>query len=74
MTDLLRKAFEEAAKLSPEEQDAFAVLMLKELEAEARWSATLATPESQELLQRLAGEAIAEHRAGKTELLDPEAL
>lgn len=48
--------------------------MLEELEAEARWSATLATPESQELLQRLAGEAIAEHRAGKTELLDPEAL
>lgn len=73
MTDLLRKAFERAAKLSPEEQDAFAVLTLEELEAEAKWSATLATPESQELLQRLAGEAIAEHRAGKTELLDPEA-
>ena len=31
MTELLKKAFEEAAKLPPKEQDAFAALVLAEL-------------------------------------------
>jgi hypothetical protein len=32
----------------------------------ARWDALLATDEAQTLLEKLAGEAEAEHRAGKT--------
>jgi hypothetical protein len=74
VTDLLKKAFEEASKLPPDEQDAFAALMLEELAAETKWSDTLATRESQELLSRLADEALEKHRAGRTELLDPEKL
>ena len=33
---------------------------------DARWDALLATDEGQTLLDRLAGEALAEHQAGKT--------
>lgn len=40
---------------------------LSDIEAEnARWDAILATEESQALLEKLASEALAEHRAGKT--------
>ena len=35
----------------------------------ARWDALLATDKSQALLEQLAGEALAEHRAGKTKPL-----
>jgi hypothetical protein len=38
-----------------------------EVEADnARWDALLATDEAQDLLGKLADEALAEHRAGKT--------
>jgi len=37
MTELLKKAFQEASKLPPKEQDAFAALVLAEIEAEGRW-------------------------------------
>jgi uncharacterized protein (DUF2336 family) len=41
-----------------------------EIEADnARWDALLATDESQALLEKLAGEALVEHRAGKTKPL-----
>ena len=41
-----------------------------EIEADnARWDALLATDESQALLEKLAGEALAEHRAGNTKPL-----
>lgn len=40
---------------------------LAEIEADnARWDALLATDEAQTLLEKLAQEALAEHRAGKT--------
>jgi nitrate reductase assembly molybdenum cofactor insertion protein NarJ len=35
-------------------------------EEEAKWQATFARPESQELLKEMAERALAEHRAGKT--------
>ena len=64
MTQLLEQAFAEAAKLSPEEQDAFARWMLEELEDETRWQKLF--DQSADLLARMADEALAEHRAGKT--------
>jgi trehalose-6-phosphate synthase len=67
MTTLLAKAFAEAMKLSPEEQDAFARWMLDELEDEARWSRSFA--ESLDILEQLADEALDELRAGKTKRL-----
>jgi hypothetical protein len=64
MTELLQKAFAEAARLPSEEQDALAALLLKEMESEQRWSEAFAR--SQGTLEKLASEATAEFRAGKT--------
>lgn len=64
MTTLLEKAFTEAAKLSPEEQDALAERILADLASEKRWDELFET--SQDLLSQWADEALAEHRAGKT--------
>ena len=72
MTELLKRAFREASKLSPEQQDSFAEFILEELESEARWDDAFAR--SPELLERLAAEALAEDDAGKTEPLIPEEL
>jgi len=72
MTELLKKAFREASKLSPEQQDSFAEFILEELESEARWDDAFAR--SPKLLERLAAEALAEDDAGKTEPLIPEEL
>ena len=64
MTKALRKAFEVASRLPDREQE--------ELAAAKRWEA--AFTESQSVLKRLADEALSEHRAGRTEALDPDAL
>jgi hypothetical protein len=72
MTTLLEKAFAEAAKKSPEEQDVLAARLLAELAAADAFDRAIA--ESADKLARLAQEAVAEHRAGKTEVLDPEQL
>jgi len=54
------------------EQEELAAAILEELAADERWEATFA--ESQSALKRLADEALKEHRAGRTEGLDPDAL
>ena len=72
MTKLLEQAFAEANKLSEDDQDALANFLLEELASERRWAHAFS--DSQELLSQLADEALAEHRAGKTQELDPEAL
>lgn len=64
MTDLLEKALDEVKKLPPSEQDAVAAILLQELAAEQRWSDSFAN--SQDALEKLAQEALAEHRAGQT--------
>jgi hypothetical protein len=70
MTELLQKAFDEAAKLPREEQDALASLVLDELASEARWTDAFA--KSQDKLTRLAEEARAEFRQGITKPLDED--
>ena len=72
MTELLRKAFEEASKLPPGEQDALASVLLEELQDEHRWDRTLEVTHGK--LTGLADAALAEHRAGKTQPLDPDEL
>jgi hypothetical protein len=64
VTDLLEKALNEVKKLPPSEQDAVAAILLEELASEQRWSDSFAR--SQDALEKLAQEALAEHRAGKT--------
>jgi methylase of polypeptide subunit release factors len=72
MTELLKKAFEEASKLPPKEQDAFAALVLAELEAEKAWDQAFA--QSHQALSSLAREALEDLTSGRTDVLDPESL
>lgn len=72
MTKLLERAVKKIEALPDREQDAIAALILEELEDETRWDNTFAR--TQEALARLAAEAMAEDRAGKTEALDPDRL
>ena len=72
MTEALRRAFEVASRLPDREQDELAAAILQELAADNRWDAILG--ESQSALDRLADEALQEHREGRTEALDPDAL
>ena len=72
MTTLLQQAFAEAAKLPVAEQDLLASRLLAELAAEDDFDYAIAR--SSDKLARLAAEAIAEHRAGQTQELDPERL
>ena len=68
MTKLLDKAFEEASKLSELEQNAFARWLIDEIIAEKRWER--ASGESEDVLEKLADEALAEHAQGRTRPLD----
>jgi len=67
MTKLLEKVLSEASKLPPSEQDALAAIVLNELASEERWTASFA--KSQDVLERLAEEALTEYRAGLTKPL-----
>ena len=67
MTDLLEKALKQVSKLPPAEQDAVAAILLEELASEERWAALF--EKSEDLLEKLADEALAEHRAGLTKPL-----
>lgn len=72
MTQLLDKAFAEAAKLPEDEQDALARAVLDELAGERRWDELFS--QSQDVLGDLAAEARAEYRAGRSHKLDPDKL
>ena len=74
MNQLLHQAFERASELPEEEQDRFARFLLAELESEQHWAELFASPESEELLERLADEAVSEHRAGRTRPLSLDEL
>ena len=74
MTRLLQEAFERAAELPQAEQDRFARFLLAELESERQWDELFASPESEDLLERLADEALSDHRAGQTQPLTSEEL
>lgn len=64
MTELLERAFREAAKLPPEEQNRVAAQLLQELADEALWEEKFT--QSAPLLEKLAAEALEEHRKGLT--------
>lgn len=72
MTELLEKAISRLKTLPTDKQDAIASLILEELEDDQRWDESFAR--SPDLLAKLAAEAMAEYRAGKTQELDPETL
>ena len=74
MNQLLQEAFNRAADLPSEEQDRFARFLLAELDSDKEWEQLLDLPESEELLSRLAGNALADHQAGLTAPLNPTDL
>ncbi len=65
MTQLLEKAISEIKKLSNDEQDAIAAVLMAELESERQWER--AFDSTAEQLSGLANEALDEYRTGKTE-------
>ena len=67
-TQLLKKAFAEAAKLPDHEQDSLAAVVMEEMEAVRKWDDAFAG--SQDLLARMADQALAEHQRGETRPLD----
>jgi hypothetical protein len=64
MTELLQKAFAEAANLPEHEQDMLAKALLEDLAVEENWDKAFAS--SHEELATLADEALAEFEQGKT--------
>ena len=72
MTELPEQAIAQLKTLPANDQDEIAAIILEELEDEVRWDSTFA--KSQDVLAKLAAEAMAEYRAGKTQELDPETL
>jgi len=72
MTKLLEKAFKKASQLPAIEQNAFAKWVLKELGAEKKWEEMFA--ESEDMLDKLADEALDAHRQGKTKTMDIDKL
>lgn len=72
MTQLLKKAFDQASQLTPEEQDELAKWLLEEMASEKRWDEAFGA--SADRLKALAEEALQEAREGRTEELDPDRL
>ena len=72
MTKLLEKAFEQASKLPELEQNVLAKQLLNELATEKKWEKAFAS--SEDILSRLADEAVEEHKQGKTKPLDIDSL
>ena len=56
------------------QQDEFARFLLSELDSERCWDELFRLPESDDLLDRLADDALDAHKVGRTTPLDPAEL
>jgi len=72
MTQLLDKAFEVASSLPESEQNDLARWLIEEIISEKKWGKAFA--DSEDILEKLADEALEEHAQGKTRLLDIDRL
>jgi hypothetical protein len=72
MTKLLERAFEEASKLPEITQNALAKWLMEEMKDEKKWEMTFA--ETEDVLERLADEALLADKQGKTNPLDVDRL
>ncbi len=72
MTQLLEKAFKRVSKLPEIEQNIMAKWLIDELKSEKKWGKMFA--ESEDILEKLADEALAELAQGKTKPLDIDKL
>jgi len=69
VTKLLQEAYDRLTSLDDSDQDAIARIILDELEDDRKWQS--AFERSSSALSRLGAEAVAEHRAGLTQVLNP---
>jgi hypothetical protein len=74
MTSLMEQAIAVASRLTEDEQDAIASIILREIESEVRWDQLFADPKSADLLSRLADKAMSELQVGKVRKLDLDDL
>ena len=72
MTSMLKKAFDEAAKLPEIEQNAMARWVLEELKSDRKWAKQFA--ESEDILAELARAALQEEFNNETTELDEDRL
>ena len=72
MTKLLEEAFAAAATLSDAEQDLLASRLLAEIAHEDDFDRRIC--QTSERLTGMAAEAVAQHRAGETQEIEPERL
>jgi hypothetical protein len=72
MTELMERVITKLKSLPESEQNEIAAIILDELEDEQRWDELFSR--SPDMLAKLAASAMAEHHAGRTQELDPEAL
>ena len=70
MTSLLSEAFTRAMLLPSEDRDALALILLAEMDSGRRWDQLFA--QSQNQLAKLAEEALAEFKEGKTRPFDED--
>lgn len=68
--DELKTVFDELVQLSQEEQEHFAHLIRRELDAEAAWERAFADPRSRKALEHMAVKARRERENGETQPLD----
>ena len=66
VTEALKRAVDQVEQLSPEEQDAIAAVIEREL-ADRKWEELFASPASEGFLERLESEARREDAAGLTQ-------
>ncbi|MCD6294909.1 MAG: hypothetical protein J7M20_08345 [Deltaproteobacteria bacterium] len=72
MSDLFDRAIQKARMLPEAEKNMIAMIILEELEDNARWNKAFS--KSQDALAKLAAEAMEEDRKGLTKELDPDLL
>jgi hypothetical protein len=72
MSKLLDDAFAAVRELPIEEQDWIAACLLAEIDANRKWDELLAQPS--DVIERMADEALENHRRGNTLPLDPDEL
>jgi hypothetical protein len=72
MTKALEEVLRQVSGLPEAEQDALAEAIRAEIGAEKDWDKSFAG--SLDVLDRLADEAIADHRAGRTKPIDPDTM
>ncbi len=68
MTESLQRAFDAASQLPETEQDAIATWLLTEMKSDTKWSELFGN--SQDLLSKMASDALDDHRRGETRDVD----